>query len=249
MAPLAQQRDSEFESAPQDRAELAVALERQMKVRRSLDTLRSVLLEGSAGRVAVVSSFGGESAVLLALVAEIKPDAPVIFLETGKHFPETLRHRDQLAAQLGLTNVQSITPAEDDLAEDDPQGTLWAKDTDRCCTIRKVLPLERALSGYDSWITGRKRFQAATRNALPLVEWDGLHVKVNPLADWTKEDLAAFMEERALPSHPLTAQGFPSIGCMPCTSRVEEGADERSGRWQGSGKVECGIHLGRDRAA
>lgn len=224
-------------------------IERTVRVQRSLATVSSVLVDRIAGNAAVVSSFGAESAVLLALVAEVDPSAPVVFLETGKHFPETLRHRDRLIDLLGLTDVRSVGPDAADLAADDPDGVLWANDTDRCCEIRKVRPLERALSEFDAWLTGRKRFQAATRNELPAVEWDGRHVKINPLADWTPDDLAAFMASRNLPAHSLVAQGFPSIGCMPCTDRVAEGEDARSGRWQGSGKTECGIHFSKDRAA
>ncbi|MEW5423632.1 phosphoadenylyl-sulfate reductase [Amorphus sp. 3PC139-8] len=249
MAPPGPQPEATATDTNPDGSVVALKLDRRLRVRRALETISSVLVDGSAGKTAIVSSFGGESAVLLALVAEVAPDAPVIFLETGKHFPETLRHRDQLVARLGLTNVQSIAPDATALSDEDPDGTLWARDTDQCCTIRKVLPLERTLAGYDAWITGRKRFQAATRNALPFVEWDGQHVKINPLADWTADDLAAFMDERDLPLHPLTKQGFPSIGCMPCTERVEDGEDARAGRWRGSGKTECGIHLPKDRAA
>lgn len=225
------------------------AIEREVRVQRSLATISSVLVDGVAGKAAVVSSFGAESAVLLALAAEVDPAVPVVFLETGKHFPETLRYRDRLVDVLGLTGVISVKPDAADLAEADPDGVLWASDTDRCCDIRKVRPLERALAPFDAWLTGRKRFQASTRQTIEPIEWDGVHVKINPLAEWDRDDIAAFMAARDLPAHSLVAQGFPSIGCMPCTDRVAEGEDPRSGRWRGQGKTECGIHFSRERAA
>jgi len=241
------------ETLPEDAASATVlrlpAIERAVRLQRSLATISSVLVDKVAGKAAVVSSFGAESAVLLALAAEVDPSVPVVFLETGKHFPETLRYRDRLIDVLGLTDVRSIAPAEDHVAADDPDGILWASDPDHCCDIRKVRPLERALAPFDAWLTGRKRFQASTRQELPAVEWDGLHIKINPLAEWDRDDLAAYVAARDLPAHSLVAQGFPSIGCMPCTERVAEGEDARSGRWRGQGKTECGIHMRPSRAA
>lgn len=198
-------------------------------------------------RVALVSSFGAESAVLLHMAAEIDPSIPVLFLDTGMQFGQTLDYRQRLAAELGLTDVRDLRPAFRDLAMNDPGGVLWKTDTDACCRIRKVVPLDQALSGFDAWITGRKRFQAATRAHLSLVERDaaGGKTKINPLANWTKADLDAYVKAHALPPHPLTAFGYPSIGCWPCTKAVDEGGDARSGRWAGSEKVECGIHTPR----
>lgn len=193
------------------------------------------------GRIAVVSSFGTESAVLLDLVAQVNPATPVIFLDTGKHFPETLAYRDRLVAHLGLTDVRSVTPAADDLAWADGDGTLWRRNADLCCQLRKVLPLERALSGFSAWINGRKRFQGGGRHNLGLFEAADARLKVNPLATWDTAALARAFVERGLPRHPLGAQGYPSIGCAPCTSRSGE-AGSRAGRWAGSGKTECGIH-------
>lgn len=225
------------------------AIERAVRLQRSLATISSALVDKVAGEAAVVSSFGAESAVLLALAAEVDRSVPVVFLETGKHFPETLRYRDRLIEVLGLTDVRSIEPATEHLATDDPDGILWASDPDGCCEIRKVRPLERALAPFDAWLTGRKRFQASTRQELAAVEWDGVHIKINPLAEWDRDDLAAYVVARDLPAHSLVAQGFPSIGCMPCTERVAEGEDARSGRWRGQGKTECGIHMRPSRAA
>jgi phosphoadenosine phosphosulfate reductase len=197
-----------------------------------------------AGRVALVSSFGAEAAVLLHLVATVDRATPVVFVDTGKLFGETLAYRDRLTARLGLTNVRSVAPDPARLAALDPRGVLWAADRDLCCRIRKVEPLAGALAGFEAWISGRKRFQAATRAALPLVEPDGVRLKINPLAAWTPADLADYARRHDLPAHPMVADGYPSIGCMPCTDRVRPGEDGRAGRWRGAEKTECGIHLG-----
>ncbi|GAB4358484.1 MAG: phosphoadenylyl-sulfate reductase [Kiloniellaceae bacterium] len=197
------------------------------------------------GRIAVVSSFGTESAVLLDLVAQVNPATPVIFLETGKHFPETLAYRDELVARLGLTDVRSIGPAQEDLAWADQDGTLWQRNPDLCCRLRKVLPLERALSGFSAWINGRKRFQGGLRGEIGLFEAAEARIKVNPLAKWNTAAIAAAFAARGLPRHPLGDQGYSSIGCAPCTFKTGGAAGEagsRAGRWAGSGKTECGIH-------
>ncbi len=206
--------------------------------------LRAVAHEVFPGRLAVVSSFGTESAVLLALVAEADPAIPVLFLDTGKMFGETLRYRDTLTAHLGLTDVRTIRPDPADLGAD-ADGLLFQRDADACCHIRKTLPLERALGGFDAWITGRKRFQSSTRAALPLFEADAGRIKLNPLATWDRARLDEEFARRALPRHPLEEDGFLSIGCYTCTERVAPGADPRSGRWAGQAKTECGIHVSR----
>ena len=209
---------------------------------------RTVLEAAAAAlgdRLALVSSFGAESAVLLHLVSKVKPDMPVMFLDTGMLFGQTLDYRRQLAALLGLTDVRDLRPAYHDLAVADPEAKLWQTDTDACCEIRKVIPLDRALAGFDGWITGRKRFQGGSRLSMRVVEQADHQIKFNPLANWTKEDLDAYAAEYDLPVHPLVAQGFPSIGCWPCTKPVEAGQDERSGRWAGSDKTERGIHVAR----
>jgi phosphoadenosine phosphosulfate reductase len=194
------------------------------------------------GRVALVSSFGAESAVLLHLVAEVDRSLPVIFLDTGKLFPETLAYRSELAERLRLTDLRSITPDPERLAAKDKHGALWMTNPDMCCHYRKTEPLQRALAGFDAWFTGRKRFQNSVRAALPVFEADGGRIKVNPLANWTSADLTAYAARYDLPAHPLVAKGYLSIGCVPCTTRVEEGEDARAGRWRGLDKAECGIH-------
>jgi len=203
--------------------------------------LRGALLD-HAGRIAVVSSFGAESAVLLALVAEIDSATPVLFVDTGQHFAETLAYRDTLTSALGLKDVRSAGLTADEQGANDPAGELWRFDPDACCRLRKVTPLERALLPFEAWITGRKRHQALTRVALPTVEHVDGKIKLNPLAAWSAPEIEAEMVRRNLPRHPLSLAGYPSIGCATCTRAVAEGEDPRSGRWAGTGKTECGIH-------
>ena len=224
----------------------AIRLNRMFRGADTLDLLAGVLKDRLAGDVAVVSSFGAESAVLLHLVAQVDPATPVLFLETGKHFAETLAYRDTLVQQMGLTDLRNLTPAADVLAAKDDNGLRWSWDPDGCCEIRKVAPLARALKGFDATITGRKAFQSSARANLPRFEIDGTdaagRLKINPLIDWDADQLAAYIEAHHLPPHPLVAQGYPSIGCSPCTSKVGQGEDPRSGRWKGWDKTECGIH-------
>ena len=204
--------------------------------------LIAAALDVYGSRIAVVSSFGAESAALLYLVAEIDPSTPIVFLETGKHFPETLMYRDRLIGKLGLKDVRSIRPDPATLKQSDPDGRLWAQNADQCCHIRKVVPLDIALDGFDAWISGRKRYQSSGRASLPTIEREGRFVKVNPLADWDEADVEALHDTHGLPRHPLVAEGYPSIGCLPCTRRPAENEDARAGRWAGQDKTECGIH-------
>ena len=197
------------------------------------------------GRTALVSSFGSESAVLLHMVAQIDPDTPVLFLDTGQLFGQTLDYRKNLAKLLGLTDVRDLRPSFADLSTKDPKSDLWKTDTDGCCAIRKVAPLDRALEGFDLWITGRKRFHGASRLNLPLVEKADGRWKLNPLVNFTQDELTAYVAEHALPPHPLVEFGYRSVGCWPCTRPTEEGEDVRAGRWAGSEKTECGIHVDR----
>ena len=209
------------------------------------------------GEVAVVSSFGAESAVLLHMVSEIDPTTPVIFLNTGKLFGETMRYRDRLQDKFGLTDLRSIAPHPDDLTLRDPNGVLWNDDEDACCFVRKVVPLERALKHFRASITGRKRFQTSARSDMNAIEEEivkgtsldgakvdlGTRFKINPLLNMDLDNLKSYLKDHKLPVHPLVKDGYPSIGCMPCTSRVAEGGSYRDGRWASSGKDECGIHM------
>jgi phosphoadenosine phosphosulfate reductase len=197
-------------------------------------------------RLALVSSFGAESAVLLHMAAQVRKDLPVLFLDTGMLFGQTLDYRKTLAQRLGLTDVRDLRPLYQDLAIHDPGQVLWKSDTDACCHIRKVLPLDRALADFDAWITGRKRFHGGDRLRLKVVELADGKVKFNPLANWTKAELDAYAAEHDLPPHPLVEFGYPSVGCWPCTQPAEAGSDDlRAGRWAGSDKSECGIHTPR----
>ena len=202
----------------------------------------AVLHDPAAGRVAVVSSFGTESAVLLHMVARVAPDAPVLFLDTGKMFRETLDYVDDLIGMLGLRDVRRIRPGAHALRRDDPCGDLWAHDSRACCALRKVAPLRRTIADFDTWVTGRKRYQAETRVELPLIEADGPRVKINPLANWREKDVALYREVNELPAHPLEAEGYTSVGCWPCTTPVAPGENLRAGRWRDQGRTECGIH-------
>jgi phosphoadenosine phosphosulfate reductase len=209
--------------------------------------LRHAVEEQFVDRITIVSSFGAESVILLHMIAEIDPTVPVIMLNTGKLFGETLRYRDRLQERLGLMDVRAVAPDPRELAAEDAKGGLWQRDTDACCELRKVRPQARAVAPFDALVTGRKRFQTGTREQMQIIEKDmyGLY-KINPLANWDLDQLTAYIEAHNLPRHPLVKDGYPSIGCMPCTNRVEEGDDYRSGRWADSGKEECGIHLNLD---
>ncbi|UYQ73724.1 phosphoadenylyl-sulfate reductase [Pelagibacterium flavum] len=206
--------------------------------------LRQAVEELLPGEIALVSSFGADSAVLLHLVSLVDKNLPVYFLETGKHFSETLDYVETLKSRFGLTNVITLHPDSADIKRFDPDGTLWESDPDSCCHIRKTEPLEKVLEGYGGWVTGRKRFQTAERGVLPHFELTSDdRIKVNPLAYFTHEDIDAYKAAHELPEHPLFERGYKSIGCAPCTSAVAEGEDPRAGRWRGRDKRECGIHF------
>jgi phosphoadenosine phosphosulfate reductase len=223
-------------------AEDAAAYETRFAGVPAPDMLRTLLTRELHGHIAAVSSFGTESAVLLHMVAQADPATPVVFTDTLKMFPETLAYRDTLVAQLGLLDVQLIRPDPARLAAKDPDGIRHGYDPDGCCELRKVEPLARGLAPYEAWISGRKGFQAGTRRALPRFEVEDGRLKLNPLADWDKTALDGYFAAHDLPRHPLEAEGYLSIGCAPCTSKVAPGEDPRAGRWRGFAKVECGIH-------
>lgn len=202
-------------------------------------------------RFVVTSSFGASSAVLLHLVSQLSRDVPVLFLDTGFHFPETLAYRRTIARELGLT-VLDIRPDLSVGQQDARYGpALHDRDPDVCCGLRKTLPLRTALRSFDGWATGVRRSQTPERAGTPVVEarpHDGRWlVKVAPLARWSDDDVTAYMNRHGLPQHPLVAEGYPSIGCAPCTRPATEGIDPRAGRWAGfETKTECGLHLPDD---
>jgi phosphoadenosine phosphosulfate reductase len=208
--------------------------------------LRASILREWQDEITYVSSFGAESAVMLALIADVDPDLPVVFLQTGMHFPQTLDYKEALIERLGLSNVRDVLPDETERQALDPKNTLWKSDTDACCELRKVRPLEPALKGFNAWITGRKRFHGGARLSMPVFEHADGRFKVNPLANWTHEDVQDYFKHRQLPRHPLVAQGYPSIGCWPCTKPAEDPSDIRSGRWVGQAKTECGLHVDKN---
>jgi phosphoadenosine phosphosulfate reductase len=227
----------------------------EAQVLRSAQTLDHALRDASPEQIietalktvgreqlALVSSFGTESAALLKVVADVDPAIPVIFLDTGWLFEETLAYRDTLISVLGLRDVRSVKPLEETLSRGDPDRELWFTDPDACCHIRKVEPLARALKPFSAWINGRKRFQGGARAEIPVVEEDGEKLKFNPFANVSREEIAAIFELSKLPAHPLVASGYQSVGCMPCSSRSSADEDARAGRWRGRSKSECGIH-------
>lgn len=205
--------------------------------------LRAALLREWSDQVTYVSSFGAESAVMLALIADVDPDMPILFLETGMHFPQTLDYKQTLIERLGLSNVRDIGPDAAEHQASDPRNTLWKQDTDACCSLRKVRPLAPALEGFEAWITGRKRFHGGARLHLPVFEFADGRFKINPMASWTQEDVQDYLNRRQLPKHPLVDQGYPSIGCWPCTRPADDPDDIRAGRWAGQDKTECGLHV------
>lgn len=209
------------------------------------DVLAAALKDKDTGRIALVSSFGADSVVLLHMLAQIDRSTPVLFIDTQMLFPETISYQAELTEKLGLWNVRIIRTDEHEVAARDADGKLHTRDIDACCDLRKTRPLNRALEGFDGWITGRKRFQASTRATIDSFEAESStgRIKVNPLALWTSQDVQDYIIKNRLPKHPLVKKGYPSIGCAPCTSPVAKGEDPRSGRWRGQAKTECGIHF------
>ncbi|GGF34146.1 phosphoadenylyl-sulfate reductase (thioredoxin) [Aliidongia dinghuensis] len=220
----------------------AVTLNRQYQGVDGEEFLRAIIEDEFPGRVAIVSSFGTESALLLALAARVRQDIPIIFLDTGHHFPETLAYRDLVQRRLGLTGLRTVKAADATLADRDPDAELWQFDTDACCSLRKVEPLQHAIREFDVLISGRKHYHGALRQFISRAEAvDGL-IKVDPIADWSPERVEEAFEALDLPRHPLIARGYRSVGCRPCTIPAGDAADPRAGRWAGQVRTECGIH-------
>jgi phosphoadenosine phosphosulfate reductase len=247
--PLLSSDPAPADNAPFALGNLALAARAEWLNRRWADAPTDRILADAVelafkGRIAVVSSFGAEAAVLLHLVAQVDKSTPILFLDTGKHFLETLTYRDILIDRFGFTDARSLEPDPADLAREDQAGDLWSRNPDRCCHLRKVIPLDTALREFDAWVTGRKRYQTSQRAALPIAEVSDGRIKINPLATWSEGQINQAFRDFRLPRHPLFDDGFASIGCAPCTRRILEGEDSRAGRWSGSEKTECGIHFG-----
>ncbi|CAN5543944.1 phosphoadenylyl-sulfate reductase [soil metagenome] len=206
------------------------------------DILGPLIEHDLRGRIALVSSFGAESAVLLHMVAQIDKAVPVIFLDTQKLFWETILYRSKLVDLLGLSDIRIVKPDSDSVAQFDAAGGLHKSDPDLCCKIRKSEPLERALAGFSAWISGRKRYHGGSRSAIPPLEVADGRLKVEPLARFTADDIEAYLDHFDLPRHPLVAEGYRSIGCVPCTVKGGTSDNPRAGRWAGTAKTECGIH-------
>lgn len=199
-------------------------------------------LDAFGGDVVVACSM--QDAVLVHLASQVRADLPVLFLDTGYHFAETLGTRDAVAGTYPI-RLLNVTPRQTVAEQDAEHGTdLFARDPDRCCALRKVEPLERTLAEYGAWMTGIRRDDAPTRDGVPVVQWDAKRsmVKVNPLAAWTLDDLVAYANEHGVLVNPLFTEGYLSIGCAPCTRPVAPGEDPRAGRWAGFAKTECGLH-------
>ncbi|GLQ34109.1 phosphoadenylyl-sulfate reductase [Amylibacter marinus] len=231
-----------FDISVQDRVDL---LNDQYRHHAAIPVLRDAMSDPAVGRVAMVSSFGAESVVLLHMISTIDRHMPVLFVDTQMLFKETMDYQVEVAEKLRLSDVRVVRADAADIKKADPFNRLHLADTNACCSVRKVEPLQKALGEFDAWITGRKRFQAGTRQALDLFEnEDDQRIKINPLAHWAREDLQEYLINNRLPRHPLVEQGYPSIGCSPttCTRKVGAGEDERAGRWAGQDKIECGIH-------
>ncbi len=239
MSALASQVSSALQA---DVLPAAGELDRALRDASPREVIAAALKVVGRDQLALVSSFGTESAALLKVMADVDPSIPVIFLDTGWLFEETLAYRDTLIDKLGLRDVRSIKPDEATLSREDPERELWFSDPDACCRIRKVEPLARALKPFAAWINGRKRFQGGLRADIPVVEADGARLKFNPFANVSREKIEAIFKLAELPPHPLASSGFLSVGCMPCTSRTADGEDARAGRWRGRAKSECGIH-------
>lgn len=222
----------------------ALRLNDRYKHHAAIEVLRRSLNDPDLGQVTLVSSFGSESVVLLHMVSVVAPGTPILFIDTQMLFQETLDYQVEVAEKLKLTNVQIVRATEREVALNDPDGTLHQFNTDACCDFRKTIPLERELSKFDAWITGRKRFQGGERQELQFFEAEPpSRLRINPLAHWRSTDVQDYMAENKLPRHPLVAKGYASIGCAPCTSPIKPGEDPRAGRWRGSNKTECGIHF------
>ncbi|MGG7566251.1 phosphoadenylyl-sulfate reductase [Rhodovulum sp. DZ06] len=243
-APLGAKAPSRPMRSSEDAQRLADRLNAEYAGASAEEILRAAFVDKVAGDAALVSSFGADSAALLHLLAQVAPDAPVLLLDTQMLFPETLAYQQELSAKVGLTGVRRIRPDEAARLAEDPADDLHQRDHDACCDLRKVRPLENALAPFGAAVTGRKRHQAATRADMKPFEIDGAgRLRINPLADWSSQDVRAYIKDNALPPHPLVAKGYPSIGCAPCTTPVKPGEDPRAGRWRGADKEECGIHI------
>lgn len=236
--------------ADEERTVLSHALKDVEKLNQDFETKKpqeiiAWAIKQFAGKIALTSSFGPESGTLLHMVSEIDKSVPVLFLETGYHFPETLEYKKKLTDRFGLTQVLDLkadTERKKKVVEE-YQGVPYEKNPDLCCQINKVEPLDAALKNYSAWMSGIRRRQTDFRKSIRIIEeYEGGIYKISPLANFTSREAWWYLKEHQIPQHPLYEKGYLSIGCWPCTRPVQEGDDERSGRWAGKAKKECGIH-------
>ncbi len=234
-----------FENPNLSRSAHVAALNKRFKNTDTVDMLREIMADPGFGKLALVSSFGADSVVLLDMVANINRALPIIFIDTEMLFHQTLTYQRKLAKDLGLQDMRRILPAREAVLERDFDNLMHRSDTAACCALRKTEPLARALAEFGGWISGRKRYQGGARAAMELFELDAeQRIKINPLAHWSREDLAAYITAHGLPRHPLVTKGYKSIGCASCTTPSGTVENERAGRWRGQNKTECGIHIG-----
>jgi phosphoadenosine phosphosulfate reductase len=234
--------DDQHAEDPQQMRSLAEQAAEQLKDASAEDVIRWAT-DTFGGRICITSSM--TDAVIIHLASAIRPGIDVVFLDTGYHFPETIGTRDAVAAVYPV-NLVNVTPSRTVAEQEADLGPrLYGRNPDLCCFLRKVEPLEKALSGYDAWITGVRREETASRRNTKVVEFDEKRqmIKVNPIVAWTSEQVDEYIAANGVLVNPLVYDGYPSIGCRTCTLRVAPGADPRSGRWAGSGKTECGIHV------
>ena len=226
-------------------------LNEQFESKKPLEIVKWAVKE-FGNRIAVTSSFGPESGVLLHMVSQVDPSTPVLFLETGYHFPETLEYKNHLTQRLGLKNVRDLraNPERREALVEKNDGIPYEKNPDRCCHINKVEPLDEALKQFNAWMSGIRRHQTDFRRSIRIIEeYEGKLYKISPLVNFTSRDAWWYLKENNIPQHPLYEKGYLSIGCWPCTRPVQAGDDERSGRWAGKAKKECGIHLFKEMKA
>ena len=208
----------------------------------AVNILKVMIKDIFHNKIVVTSSFGAESVVILHLVSKVDLNTPIIFLNTGKLFPETLEYVNTLRRKLKLNKIKILNPDFEELQIQDEKNDLYKINPDLCCQIRKVIPLQKALKNFDAWINGRKRFHDFERKNIKQIEKVNGLIKINPLYDWSFKDIQNYININKLPEHPLVKKGYKSIGCIPCTSKVTDDEPHRSGRWINNKKTECGIH-------
>ena len=211
----------------------------------SPEKILSFSIDKFESKIVYVCSFGTESAIILSMISKINKNFPILLINTNFLFPETLEYKEKLLDNLGLHNCIEVTPEKESLKIYDPENNLWKTNVDKCCEIRKVIPLQKELEKFDSWISGRKSYHLDSRENLNPFEQANGKIIINPLVSMTKNQVEEYFNKNSLPKHPLFSEGYLSIGCINCTSKTTNFDNVRSGRWKNNSKTECGIHLQR----